>query len=469
MRSITKRSPSNSKSNSLSSIRTKLSQSTTNRHFQNFFKPKANLNLNLISKVVPPESLKPMLSSTNKSVRIRKSLSKGSIHLKGAKSSLIKPVQYDVPASIYEALNDYEKEEVLSYKEVYYAGSIDNKLVPNKDAKNMGYDGENGNYRMIKGDHLDYRYEIVSLIGQGTFGVVCECIDHKTKNHVAVKLVRNKKSFNKQAAIEISILRAIKEGDCEDLMPVIKMINYFVFRNHVCLVFDLLSISLYEFCKMNKVQGLKEKQIKSFTKQILNGLCYLKSLSIIHCDLKPENILITSSTCKKLKIIDLGSSCFVYDRIHSYIQSRYYRAPEIVLGVQYSEAIDMWSVGCIVAEMVTGKVLLRGESEIEQLMLMIELLGYPPESVMSESRKKKLFFFKDGTMRIQNFNDERPLVPGIKKIESTDPVWDFIRKCLTWDATQRLKPEEALLHPWLAGESKLKKKLSLKSKYNKKL
>jgi dual specificity tyrosine-phosphorylation-regulated kinase 2/3/4 len=119
--------------------------------------------------------------------------------------------------------------------------------------------------------------------------------------------------------------------------------------------------------------------------------------------------------------------------------------------------------------MVTGKVLLRGESEIEQLMLMIELLGYPPESVMSESRKKKLFFFKDGTMRIQNFNDERPLVPGIKKIESTDPVWDFIRKCLTWDATQRLKPEEALLHPWLAGESKLKKKLSLKSKYNKKL
>ena len=410
-----------------------------------------------------------MLTTSNKSIRVRKSSSKGSIHKKGSKSSLIKPTQNDIASKVLEALNDYEKEEVLSYKEVFYAGTIDNKITPSKNAKNLGYDGESGNYRMIKGDHLAYRYEIVSLIGQGTFGVVSECIDHKTNKHVAVKVVRNKKSFNRQAAIEISILRAVRDGDEEDLMPVIKMKNYFVFRNHACMVFDLLSISLYEFSKMNKVQGLEEKQIKSFTKQILPGLCYLKSLSIIHCDLKPENILITSSTCKKLKIIDLGSSCYVSDRIHSYIQSRYYRAPEIILGVEYSEAIDMWSLGCIVAEMITGKVILRGESEIEQLMLMVELLGYPPENVLNESKKRKIFFFNDGTTRIKSFNDERPLVPGSKKIESFDPAWDFIKKCLTWDASKRIKPEDALMHPWLRGEKKMIKKLSLKSKYNKKV
>ena len=469
MLSLSKRSPSNS--NSISTMRSKLSQSTSHRHFQNFFKPKTNLNLNLnlISKLVPSDSLNPMLTTSNKSIRVRKSLSKGSIHLKNSKSSLIKPTQNEIPSKILEALNDYEKEEVFNYKEVFYAGTLDNKLVPNKNAKNMGYDGDNGNYRMIKGDHLDYRYEIVSLIGQGTFGVVAECIDRKNNKHVAVKVVRNKKSFNRQAAIEISILRAVRDGDEEDLMPVIKMENYFVFRNHACMVFDLLSISLYEFCKINKIQGLKENQIKSFTKQILSGLCYLKSLSIIHCDLKPENILITSSTCKKLKIIDLGSSCYAYDRIHTYIQSRYYRAPEIILGVEYSEAIDMWSLGCIVAEMITGKVLLRGESELEQLMLMIELLGYPPESIMNESKKKKIFFFNDGTMRIKSFNDERPLVPGSRKIDSWEPAWDFIKKCLTWDASKRLKPEDALMHPWLRSEIKLKKKLSLKSKFNKKV
>jgi dual specificity tyrosine-phosphorylation-regulated kinase 2/3/4 len=391
--------------------------------------------------------------------------------LKGAKSGQIKPVPYDIPSSIFEALNEYEKEEILNYKEVFYAGSIDNKLIPNKDAKNMGYDGENGNYRMIKGDHLDYRYEIVSLIGQGTFGVVCECIDHKTKKPVAVKLIRNKKSFNKQAATEISILRALKENDEHDFQPVVKLLNYFVFRSHVCLVFDLLSLSLYEFIKVNKIQGLKEKQIKSFTKQILQGLCYFKSLSVIHCDLKPENILLTSSTCKKLKIIDMGSSCFVYDRIHSYIQSRYYRAPEIILGIPYQEGIDMWSLGCIVAELITGKVILRGESEVEQLMLMVEMLGYPPDCVLAESRKKKLFFFKDGSLRVQNFSDERPLVPGSKKIESNEPAWEFVKRCLTWDPDKRLKPEEGLAHKWLKSESKKElnlKKLTLKSKFIKK-
>lgn len=447
MLSLTNRSSSNS----LSKIRIKLSHSKSQR-YQNFFKPKCALNLKqtLSNKPEVHETLKPLLSCSSKSIRKRVSLTKKPMHKNPIKSMQIHSIPPTLPESIYEILNDYEKEEILSFQEVFYAGTKDNKLIPDKSLKNMGYDGENGNYRMIKGDHLNYRYEIKSLIGQGTFGVVCECFDHKYKNGVAVKIIKNKKSYSKQAAIEIGILKAIKESDADDKQPLIKLKDNFVFRNHVFLVFDLLSMSLYEFEKMNRVKGLKEKQIKSFVKQILQGLIFLKSLNIIHCDLKPENILLTSSTCKKIKIIDLGSSCYANDTIHSYIQSRYYRSPEVILGNPYSEAIDMWSLGCILAELSTGKVLFRGENEVEMLMLIIELLGFPPESLLKQSKKAKLFFHKDGSLRLNNFGDGMQFVPNSNKPEWQISLFgNFIEKCLVWDPKLRLTPEKALEHPWL--------------------
>ena len=366
----------------------------------------------------------------------------------------------NIPDSLYGTLNDYEKVEILEYREVFFTGTKDNKLFPDFDSKNMGYDGENGNYRMIKGDHLAYRYEIVSLIGQGTFGVVCECFDHKVKTGVSVKIIRNKKAFNKQAMTEIKILKAIRDNDENDEKPLIKLQDHFVFRNHVFLVFDLLSVSLYEFEKINRVQGLKEKQIKSFIKQVLEGLCFLKTLSIIHCDLKPENILLTSSTCKRIKIIDFGSSCFVKERAHNYIQSRYYRSPEVILGYPYTEAIDMWSLGCILAELLTGKVLFRADNEVELLMLIIELNGYPPESLLKQGHKTKLFFSKDGALRLSTFADERPLIAKSKQPDwLTTPAGDFIQQCLAWDPHLRLTPSKALDHPWHQGFKRSLKKL----------
>lgn len=455
MLSLRKRSPSNS----LSSVRINLGNSRSQR-YQNFFKPKCALNLNLITKPILQETLKPMLSLSTKSIHLRKSLNKRVSHKPSMKSLQIQSIPSNIPEFVYENLNDYEKSEIIEYKEIFFAGTKDNKLIPNTDSKNMGYDGENGNYRMIKGDHLAYRYEIVSLIGQGTFGVVCECFDHKYKTGVAVKIIRNKKAFNKQALTEIKILKAIRDSDENGEKPLIRLQDDFVFRNHVFLVFDLLSVSLYEFEKMNRVQGLKEKQIRSFIKQVLEGLCHLKSLSIIHCDLKPENILITSSTCKKIKIIDFGSSCFVHERIHNYIQSRYYRSPEVILGHPYTEAIDMWSLGCMVAELLTGKVLFRGNNEVELLMLIIELLGYPPENLLKQSQKTKLFFSKEGTLRLNTFTDERPLVAKSKQFEwQKTPAGNFIQQCLAWDPELRLTPSKALEHPWLLGAKRSLKKL----------
>ena len=122
--------------------------------------------------------------------------------------------------------------------------------------------------------------------------------------------------------------------------------------------------------------------IRRFAIQILQALKYLKDESIIHCDLKPENILLKSPDKSGIKVIDFGSSCFKDERIYTYIQSRFYRAPEIVLGIPYTTAIDMWSFGCILIELFTGFPIFPGENEMEQLSMIMEVRGIPPDSVL---------------------------------------------------------------------------------------
>jgi len=113
---------------------------------------------------------------------------------------------------------------------------------------------------------------------------------------------------------------------------------------------------------------------------------------VIHCDLKPENILLKDPTKSGIKIIDFGSSCFQDERVYTYIQSRFYRGPEIILGIPYTPAIDMWSFGCIMAEFCIGFPLFPGEDETDQLGLMMEVCGIPSPEVLAISQRKKKFF-----------------------------------------------------------------------------
>lgn len=117
---------------------------------------------------------------------------------------------------------------------------------------------------------------------------------------------------------------------------------------------------------------------------------------MIHCDLKPENILLKDPTKSGIKIIDFGSSCFQDERVYTYIQSRFYRAPEIILGIPYTPAIDMWSFGCIMAEFCIGSPLFPGEDEMEQLAMMMEVCGTPSHEVLRTSTRRKKFFQDDG-------------------------------------------------------------------------
>ena len=131
-------------------------------------------------------------------------------------------------------------------------------------------------------------------------------------------------------------------------------------------------------------------------------LCYsfLKQQQLIHCDLKPENVLLKAPQRSGIKVIDFGSSCFTDERVYTYIQSRFYRSPEVILGLPYGCEIDMWSFGCILAELCTGYPLFPGEDETEQLLCIMEVLGLPPTQLVDEATRRKMFFDTAGNPRI---------------------------------------------------------------------
>lgn len=137
-----------------------------------------------------------------------------------------------------------------------------------------------------------------------------KCFDYKTNEHVAVKIIRNKKRFHHQAGVELNILNYLKEHDPEDVNNIIRIKDFAIYRKHLIISFELLSINLYEFIKNNEFRGVSVGLIRRFAIQILQALKYQREHGIIHCDLKPENILLKQPNKSGIKIIDYGSSCF---------------------------------------------------------------------------------------------------------------------------------------------------------------
>lgn len=152
-------------------------------------------------------------------------------------------------------------------------------------------------------------------LGKGSFGQVVKVFDHKRKEQCALKIVRNRKRFHQQAMVEVKILKHLRDNDPEENYNIVKIRDSFLFRKHVCITFELLSMNLYEFIKNNNFKGLSLGLIRRFSIQILYSLRFSKQNQIIHCDLKPENILLKNPTKSGIKVIDYGSSCFVQERM----------------------------------------------------------------------------------------------------------------------------------------------------------
>ncbi|CAJ0949372.1 unnamed protein product, partial [Mesorhabditis belari] len=346
---------------------------------------------------------------------------------------------------------------------------------PNND----GYDDTNFDYIVKEGEFFNNRYLIMGPIGKGSFGQVTKAYDKVEKEYVAIKIIKNKKTFFDQAQIEIRLLEMMNRHDSEGKYNIVNLKSHFVHRNHLCLVFELLSYNLYDLLRNTNFRGVSLNLTRKFGQQLAKTLLFLSSpdLSIIHCDLKPENVLLCNPKRSAIKIIDFGSSCQTGHRIYQYIQSRFYRSPEILLGIAYDTKIDMWSLGCILVEMHTGEPLFAGSSELDQMMKIVEVLGMPPKEMLDIGPKTKKYFDKTedgvyyckrtrgsytkpyeppGHRKLQDIlgvasggpHGRRAGEPG-HSVEDYCKFKDLIKRMLTYDPKVRISPYFAVRHPFL--------------------
>jgi len=386
----------------------------------------------------------------------------------------------------YDILTSYERVEIRDYEEIWYIGSssvqkidiaykkpTERKHGEKPEVVNNGYDDSRGDYHIVLHDHINYRYEIISMLGKGSFGKVLKCYDHKEKNYVAVKIIKNKKRFEKQGMVEVKVLDAIKSRDPDDVMNSynIKFIESFYFRGHLCIVNELLGINLYEWIKNGGFRGVTISMIRHITKEVLISLEVLEQKKIVHCDLKPENILLRDPMQIKpslsstdldrigIKVIDFGSSCYEHERIYTYVQSRFYRSPEVILGIPYNMSIDMWSLGCILAELYTGYPIFPGENEEEQLACIMEIMGTPEPYIIEQGSRKKNFFEANGSPKIFANSKGKKRRPGSLSLATVlrcrdNTFLDFITQCLQWDPEKRMTPSQGLKHEFITKANK---------------
>lgn len=223
------------------------------------------------------------------------------------------PIGPNIALRYYSSiLTTYELHEIQNYPEIYFIGHKAKKRAgiiggPN----NANYDNENGSYIHIIHDHVAYRYEVLKVIGKGSFGQVVKAYDHKTQDFCALKMVRNEKRFHRQAQEEIRILEHLRKQDKDNTMNIIHIFDNFTFRNHICITFELLSINLYELIKKNKFQGFSLQLVRRFSHSLLQCLDALYRNKIIHCDMKPENVLIKQPGRSGIKVFSFIPNCSI--------------------------------------------------------------------------------------------------------------------------------------------------------------
>mmetsp|Transcript_35443 Transcript_35443/g.110529 ORF Transcript_35443/g.110529 Transcript_35443/m.110529 type:complete len:331 (+) Transcript_35443:378-1370(+) len=311
------------------------------------------------------------------------------------------------------------------------------------------------------------RYQILEYLGSAAFSRAVQCLDLETNKMVCMKIIKNDKDFFDQSLDEIKLLKFININGNVDEHGVLRLYDYFYHKEHLIIVTELLRDNLYEFSKFNRECGdapyFTLGRIQKITKQVLSALEYVHSLRLIHCDLKPENILIKSYSRCEVKVIDFGSSCFIEDHLSSYVQSRSYRAPEVMLGLPYNQKIDIWSLGCIVAELWTGYVLFQNDSVQSLLARILGIIGPFPNHLMMRGRHVPQYFTQDGQLYQEIDGPSCPergrrlhlLVPKktcLRQRMRTDceEFLGFLEQLLQLDPENRPTATEALQHPFIS-------------------
>ncbi|QDS75272.1 hypothetical protein FKW77_000942 [Venturia effusa] len=358
------------------------------------------------------------------------------------------------------------------------AGQVGRKL-----HKNMldTWDDPEGYYKIIAGELFDDRYVLGELLGKGVFANVVRATDNKTGKLVAIKIIRNNDTMKKAGMKEVEMLLRLSENDPEDQKHIVRLLRYFDHKDHLCMVFENLGKNLRGVIKFyGRNIGMPLKVVRSYAIQMFKALGLLKKCNILHADLKPDNVLADAEGGTRIKIADLGSAADASEKdITPYLVSRFYRAPEIMIGIAPDYAIDMWSIGCTLFELFTDKILFQGVSNNQMLKSIMECRGKISKKVL-----------RRGDMRFIHFDEHleqfwsyekagnplrdtiRPMVISSTPVAGKDikaRLWkaakikgtfnnedykelemfrDLLDRCLKLDPEERITPNQALMHPF---------------------
>jgi serine/threonine-protein kinase PRP4 len=337
------------------------------------------------------------------------------------------------------------------------------------------WDDPEGYYITVLNELIDGRYSVTDTLGRGMFASVVRATDSKTNQPVAIKIVRNNESMRKAGVKELDILKDIAANDPENKKHVIRMLRSFDHKGHLCMVFENMSMNLREVLKkFGRDIGINIKAVRAYAQQLFLGLSLLKKCQYIHADLKPDNILVNEAR-NVIKIADLGSAAPATENATApYLVSRFYRAPEVILGISYDYGIDMWSAGCTLFELYTGKILFTGRNNNGMLRAIMECRGKFPHKVLR--RGSLTFNYFDDLLNFRSQETDKVtgreltklvdikakpvrdlrsrLIPKGRKLDDQERkelelFLDLLDKCLDLRPEKRITPTEALKHPFV--------------------
>lgn len=291
---------------------------------------------------------------------------------------------------------DQEAEDEEEQTSMAKGTVLDAKLLDN-------WDDPDGYYKIISNELVNAgRYRMVKPLGRGVFANVAQAEDVKEEpgRLVAVKIIRRNDAMKKASLKEMEFLQRLNEADPQDKRHIIRFLGTFDHKGHLCIVFEHMSKNLRDLLKEETSgHGLSLQAVKTYLRQMIIGLKHLQDCQIIHADLKPDNILVSLDK-KTVKLCDLGTAADKRDNSEPtpYLVSRFYRAPEIILGMEIGYPVDMWAIGCTAFELWTGKILFPGRSNNQMIRVIMECMGWPTEKLL-----------KKGLLSGQHFEQGPPL------------------------------------------------------------